>query len=151
MLANVPTVTVDVDGNVSMRNNDNVTIYIDGRPSGITASNRAAVLRQIPASSIDRIELITSPSARYDAEGTAGIINIILKKNKLEGLNGSVQASVGTNDKYSGSGNIAYRNKHLNAYLNYSYRYNRRYSYGETNRSVIDTTGGGSVLGHQDP
>lgn len=141
VLANVPTVTVDVDGNVSMRNNENVTIYIDGRPSGITASNRAAVLKQIPASAIDRIELITSPSARYDAEGTAGIINIILKKNKLEGLNGSVQASVGTRMKYAGSGNIAYRNKFINAYLNYNYRYNRRFGNGSGDRytNILDS------------
>ncbi len=134
VLANVPTVTVDVDGNVSMRNNENVTIYIDGRPSGITASNRAAVLRQIPAAAIDRIELITSPSARYDAEGTAGIINIILKKNKLEGLNGSVQASVGTRQKYNALGNVAYRNAKVNAYLNYNFRYYSRFLEGNTER-----------------
>ena len=134
VLGNVPTVTVDVDGNVSMRNNENVTIYIDGRPSGITGANRAAILRQIPASAIDRIELITSPSARYDAEGVSGIINIILKKNRLEGFNGSVQGSVGTRDKYNGSANIAYRNSHVNAYLNYTYRFNRRYGYGTSDR-----------------
>jgi len=136
VLATVPTVTVDVDGNVSMRNSDNITIYIDGRPSGITASNRAMILKQIPANAIERIELITSPSARYDAEGSGGIINIILKKNNLEGFNGSVQASIGTRQKYNLSGNVAYRNSWVNTFVNYNLRNFRRTGFGDMARSV---------------
>ena len=88
VLGNVPSVQVDVEGAVSLRGNESVTILIDGRPSALVGINGADALRQIPAEAIEKIEVITSPSARYDAEGTAGIINIILRKNKLIGFTG---------------------------------------------------------------
>ncbi len=137
VLKNIPSVSVDIDGNVSLRGSQNVTVLVDGRPSSITASNKAQILQQIPASSIESIELITNPSAKYDPDGMSGIINIVLKKNKLVGLNGSVSVSVGTFDKYSGSANISYRNKKMNVFANYGYRDNTRTGGGWSNRQNI--------------
>ena len=95
-LENVPSVTVDVEGEISLRGNENVRILINGKPSAIAGFGSTDVLQQLPADAIDRVEVITSPSARYDAEGTAGILNIILKRDKTLGFNGSVKASIGT-------------------------------------------------------
>jgi outer membrane receptor for ferrienterochelin and colicin len=86
ILETIPSVSVDVEGNVSLRGSGNVTILIDGKPSGLTGADRAAVLQQIPAASIERIEVVTNPSARYDAEGMSGIINVVLKKEPAERL-----------------------------------------------------------------
>jgi iron complex outermembrane receptor protein len=129
-LQNIPSVNVDVDGNVSMRGSGNVTILIDGKPSGLTGANRAAALSQLPASVVDKIEIITNPSARYDADGMSGIINIVTKKNKLEGLNGSASVGVGTRNKYNAALNLNYKIKKFNVFGNYSYRYDQRFSNG---------------------
>lgn len=82
VLRNIPSVDVDPQGNVSMRNNSNVTIYLDGKPSGINADNQADILQQLPSSVIDKVELITNPSSKYNPEGSGGIINIVTKKIK---------------------------------------------------------------------
>ncbi len=134
VLAQIPSINVDVEGNVSLRGSTNFTILIDGKPSGMMAANRDAVLAQIPANTIDKIEVITTPSARYDAEGTTGIINVVLKKNKLNGLNGSVQIGAGSGDKYDGSINLSYRHKKLNTFVSYSYRHDLRFRRGINNR-----------------
>ncbi|HBB48120.1 MAG TPA: TonB-dependent receptor, partial [Flavobacteriaceae bacterium] len=84
-LNNVPSVTVDVDGSIALRGNDNVRILINGKPSAIAGFGQTDALRQLPAEAIERVEVITAPSARYDAEGTAGILNIILRKEKTRG------------------------------------------------------------------
>ena len=126
VLQNVPSVDVDVDGNISLRGSQNVKVLIDGKPSGILGSDIATVLDQLPASSIETIEIITNPSAKYDPEGMAGIINIKLKKNNLKGTNGSVKLTAGTNNKYNGSINLNHRNGKFNIFTNYSYRYNER-------------------------
>lgn len=124
VLGNVPSVQVDVEGNISLRGNENVTILIDGRPSALVGINGANALRQIPAEAIERVEVITSPSARYDAEGTAGILNIILRKNKLIGFNGSIQLNAGHPDRYGAAFNANLRTTKFNFFTNTGWRYN---------------------------
>ncbi|PQJ80907.1 TonB-dependent receptor [Polaribacter porphyrae] len=123
VLGNVPSVQVDVEGNVSLRGNENVTILIDGRPSALVGLNGADALRQIPAEAIEKVEVITSPSARYDAEGTAGILNIILRKNKLTGFNGSLQFDVGYPERYGAAFNANWRTEKWNLFTNTGFRY----------------------------
>ncbi|SHI49611.1 outer membrane beta-barrel family protein [Algibacter luteus] len=123
VLDNVPSVSVDADGNVALRGNDNVRILINGKPSGLVGLNSTEALKQLPAEAIDKVEVITSPSARYEAEGTAGILNIILRRSKLQGLNGSVTANVGHPDAAGISGNINYRTGNINLFNTTSYRY----------------------------
>jgi hypothetical protein len=115
-LSNVPSVTVDVDGSIALRGNENVRILINGKPSAIAGFGSTDALRQLPADAIERVEVITSPSARYDAEGTAGILNIILRKEKTLGLNGSIQATVGDPTNYGLSGNFNIRTEKYNIF-----------------------------------
>lgn len=126
ILNNIPSVEVDNDGNISLRGSGNVMILIDGRPSAMTSGAEGA-LDGIPASSIERIELVTNPSAKYDPDGTAGIINIVLKKNKLRGTNTSVDLSAASGNLYNSSINFNYRNDKVNLYTNYSFRYREGY------------------------
>src|SRR5690606_21181733 len=109
ILDNIPSVTVDVEGNVSLRGNENVKILIDGRPSNAIKITDA--LRLIPADAIVKVEVITNPSARYDAEGGGGILNIILKKGKNQGLNGTMIANTGYPDNHGISGTLNYKTK----------------------------------------
>lgn len=114
VVQNIPSVTVDVDGNVSYRGNQNIRILVDGKPSELLGLGTGDILSAIPASDIESIELVTNPSARYDPEGTGGILNIILKKRVDGGFNGSINAAAGTGDKYNGSINLNYRSSDLN-------------------------------------
>lgn len=123
VLDNVPSVSVDVEGNVALRGNDNVRILINGKPSGLVGLNSTEALRQLPAESIEKVEVITSPSARYDAEGTGGILNIILRRSKLQGLNGAITTNVGYNPSAGISGNINYRTGDINIFNTTSYNY----------------------------
>ncbi|WP_417198504.1 TonB-dependent receptor domain-containing protein [Bizionia sp.] len=125
VLDNVPSVSVDVEGNVALRGNENVRILINGKPSGLVGLNSTDALRQLPAESIERVEVITSPSARYDAEGTAGILNIILRRSKLQGFNGAVTANVGHPESAGISGNINYRTGDVNIFNTTSYDYRK--------------------------
>jgi outer membrane receptor protein involved in Fe transport len=95
VLRRVPMLSVDFDGNVSMRGSSNIQVLIDNRPSAITASSIADALRQIPADEIKAVEVITSPSARFDAEGTSGVINIVTKKNNFQGMTLNVNSGFG--------------------------------------------------------
>lgn len=124
VLGNVPSIQVDVEGTVSLRGNENVTILIDGRPSALIGLNGAEALRQIPAEAIEKVEVITSPSARYDAEGTAGILNIILRKNKLTGFNGSIQLDLGYPERLGAAFNANWRTEKWNLFTNTGFRYN---------------------------
>lgn len=108
LLESIPSVEVDQDGEVSLRGNSSVTVWINGKDSGLTADNRAQILEQIPAESIDRIEVITNPSAKYSPEGSAGIINIILKKNTRGGYFGSAELSANSRGGGNASVNINY-------------------------------------------
>ncbi len=121
VLENIPSVSVDIDGNVSLRGSSNFTVLIDGRPSVMDAQD---ALQQIPASAIKSIELMTNPSAKYDAEGNAGIINIKLKKDNNLGFSGIVNANTGLNNKYGGGFITQYKTPSLN--YNFSIDYNRR-------------------------
>ncbi len=123
VLDNVPSVSVDVEGNVALRGNGNVRILIDGRPSALVGLNGAEALRQIPSEAIEKIEVITSPSARYDAEGTAGILNIILRKNRIKGFNGVLNINGGYPERYGISINANYRTEKWNLFTNTGYRY----------------------------
>lgn len=123
VLDNVPSVSVDVEGNVALRGNDNVRILINGKPSGLVGLSGTDALRQLPAESIERVEVITSPSARYDAEGTAGILNIILRRSKLQGLNGAITLNTGFPLQAGISGNLNYRTGDLNFFTTSGYQY----------------------------
>ena len=123
VLDNVPSVSVDVEGNVSLRGSENVRILINGKPSGLVGMSSTDALRQLPADAIEKVEVITSPSARYDAEGTAGILNIILRKGKANGFNGSVSASAGNPDNFGLSANLNYRTNKVNYFGSGGYNY----------------------------
>ncbi len=135
VLQNIPSVNVDIDGKISLRGSEQVTILIDGKPAGLTGDNRGSILQQLPAGSIDQIEVVTNPSAKYDAEGTSGIINIKTKKDKNPGINGTATVGVGTKDKYNASLNLNRRTKTNNLYFNYSFRDDRRTNEGNSFRT----------------
>ncbi|MCB0503287.1 MAG: carboxypeptidase-like regulatory domain-containing protein, partial [Bacteroidetes bacterium] len=101
VLGELPSVSVDADGSISLRGNSNVRILVDGESSLAASGNIELILQQIPAESIEKIDVVTNPSAKYDPEGTSGIINIILKKEKQRGINGTVSAGIGTWNKYN--------------------------------------------------
>ncbi|MGE6220023.1 TonB-dependent receptor domain-containing protein [Nubsella zeaxanthinifaciens] len=132
VLQNVPSVQTDMNGGVSLRGSA-ARVLIDGKQSLIGGGDVAQILASIPASSIETIEVITNPSSKYDAEGQTGIINIVLKKNKKLGLNGNVAITGGNRDNYNASTNLAFQNKNVNLYANYSYRYGNRPGFGFNN------------------
>lgn len=123
LLDNVPSVSVDIEGNVSLRGNENVRILIDGKPSGLVGVGNSNGLRQIPTNMIERIEVITNPSARYEAEGMTGIINIVLRKDKKSGFNGSFDLTLGIPDRYGAAANLNYRKEAFNFFVNYGFNY----------------------------
>ena len=139
VLENVPSVQVDIEGNVSLRGNSNFTVLIDDRPTVLDANE---ALQQIPAGMIKDIEIITNPSAKYDPEGTAGIINIITKKNYISGLNGVMHLNAGLDDKYGADMLLNYRQEKFNIFIGADY--NKRNHPGtvvERNRTYSgDTT-----------
>ena len=144
ILNNMPSVTVDVDGNVALRGSGNVRILIDGKQSGMVGMNPAEALRQIPGDLIESIEIITNPSSRYDAEGEVGILNIVMKKNIRYGLNGSFTGTAGYPSNFGSSFNINYRKKKINLIASYGNIYrdipgkgNSRQQYNSTDTSFV--------------
>ena len=123
VLENIPSVEVDTEGNISLRGNTSVEVWINGKASGLTSDNRAEILQQIPSESIDRIEVIDNPSAKYSAEGSAGIINIVLKKNRAAGYYGSAQVGGSTRGSANASGNVNFNVGRWEGYLNIGYRH----------------------------
>ena len=141
ILKNVPSVEVDIDGNVRLRGSSEVLILINGKPSPQMGRSRAEVLEQMPATTIDKIEVITNPSARFKPDGTSGIINIIMKKNTKIGFNGTVTGNVGNKNRYNGSINLNYKPGRLNIFGNYSIRRDNRTRMNMIDRQVLDSTG----------
>ena len=114
VLENTPSVEVDIDGNVSLRGSSSFTVLIDGRPSVLSGSD---ALKQIPSSAIQNIEIITNPSVKYDPDGMAGIINVVMKRNVLSGVNGIVNVNLGTGDKYGTDMMLNYKTKKYNLFF----------------------------------
>ncbi len=137
VLDNVPSVAVDVEGNVSLRGSGNVRILVNGKPSGLIGISNTDGLRQLPADLIDRIEVVTNPSARYEAEGNAGVINIILKKDSESGLNGSFDLNAGQPDRYGAAVNLNYRKNDLNIFANYGANYRSSPGGGSTYQEFL--------------
>lgn len=135
VVQNIPSVSVDADGNVSFRGNKNLTILIDGKPSELLGMGSGDILSNIPASSIESVELVTNPSARYDPEGTAGIINIVLKKKINSGINGSLALTGGTGSKYNASVNFNYKIPMFNFFSSFDSRLGKLENYGSSLRS----------------
>lgn len=134
VLQNVPSVTVDVDGGVSLRGKSGVTILIDGKPATLLGGDEASALQSLPAESIDQVEVITNPSAKYDAQGMTGIINIVTKREKKFGFNGSINLGAGTRDKYNGGLSLNLKNEKWNIFLNSNFRQNKSYRRNTTER-----------------
>ncbi|WP_187696520.1 TonB-dependent receptor domain-containing protein [Xanthovirga aplysinae] len=134
VLDNVPSVAVDLEGVVSLRGNTNVSVLINGKPSVLATNNS---LDQISAQNIERIEVITNPSSRYQAAGTAGIINVILKKNKLEGFSGSVSLSSGSPADYNFNTHLNYKTKKFNFFSTFGYRFVDNIITQDVNQSSI--------------
>ena len=141
LLRKSPGVMVDKDDNLSLSGKNGVQVYVDGRPTPLSGADLAAYLKTLQSSSIEAIEIITNPSAKYEAAGNAGIINIRLKKNKSLGTNGSVNAgySIGTFPKYNAGFSLNHRNKHINVFGNFNYNRNHNESYMFFKREQLDT------------
>lgn len=141
VLDNVPSISVDAEGSVSLRGNENVKVLIDGKPSGL-ASNISEAMRILPAESIERVEVITNPSARYEAEGGAGIINIVLRKGQALGVNGSVTGTVGHPSNYDINANVNLRGEKFNLFTTSGYSNSTSEGYSINNNEYLDRTTG---------
>lgn len=140
VLDNIPSVEVDNDGNISLRGNESVEVWINGKASGLTSDNRAQILQQLPAESIERIEIIDNPSAKFSAEGSAGIINIVLKKDRKAGYYGSVEAGADTRGGATTSFNINMNSGKLDAYLNVGYRHRKNRGHSQSEQYFPQTS-----------
>src|SRR5688572_16211466 len=138
ILMNIPSVSVDPEGTVKLRGSDNVRILIDGKPSGLVSFKGGSGLQQLQASMIERVEVITNPSARYEAEGMAGIINIVLKKERNQGFNGSFELITGHPTNLGGAANLNYRHRKVNFFVNYSIAFREQPGDGRLYQEVYD-------------
>jgi hypothetical protein len=149
VLENIPSVDVDQEGNISLRNSEDVEIWINGKPAGLNSENRGQVLQQMPAGTIEKIELITNPSAKYSPEGTSGIINLVMKKDRQAGYYGSIQAGIdyslaapwnvppGGNASFS----INFNAGPVDGYFNIGYRYHISNGGSQTDRYNLSGMG----------
>lgn len=137
VLEAVPSVQVDADGKVSLRGNENVVVQINGRPSPIRGEQLAGYLRQLPANTLDRVEVMPNPSARHDPEGMAGIINIVLKQNVDLGLSGGLTLGASTADRYTASGNLGYQSGPTTLFLSYGFSNEDRAQTGINDRTRL--------------
>ncbi len=123
ILQNIPSVSVDVNGQISLRGSSNITYFINGKPSAMMRINSTATLQQMPANMIERVEVITNPSAKYKPDGVGGIINIVLKKESGSGLNGTITGNLGNLERYNGSLTLNYGVDDINFYTSYGIRH----------------------------
>ena len=130
LLRQLPSISVDLDGNVSLRGSGNVRFLINGRPSGLVGTDPATYLRSLSATNIERIEVITNPGAAYDPDGTAGLINIVLKRKRDDGFNATANVNVGTNNKFDGALDLNWRKGKFNSFAGVSGRYDERFFRG---------------------
>jgi len=145
ILQNVPSVSVDLNGKISLRGTSNITFLINGRPSPLFRRNAAQVLQQMSASTIDRIEVITNPSAKYNPEGAGGIINIVQKKDSEQGVNGEIIANVGNQKRYNTTLILNYGTDKLNTFGSYSLRHPSVTTIFSDKRTTKDSTSGESL------
>jgi outer membrane receptor protein involved in Fe transport len=149
MLRNIPSVDVDNQGNISLRNNSNVEVWINGKPSGLNADNRAQILEQMPAESIEKVEIITNPSAKYNPEGSAGIINLVLKQDRKPGYYGSFSGGINYPEKgdvgYNAGFNINLNTSKIDAYASIGMRQMSMSGSGWSNRYKIDPATGNQL------
>lgn len=141
LLQNIPSVSVDVDGNVSLRGSQNCMIMINGKTSPLMDKSSATVLEELPSNSIERIEVITNPSAGYKPDGTSGIINIVLKKDASLGFNSNVTLNVGNDNRYNGNFNFNYNPGKFNVFGNYGYRHDYMGRLSTDNRTETISSG----------
>lgn len=150
VLDDIPSITVDMEGNVSLRGSSNVRVLVDGKPSGLVGISSTSGLRQLSADVIERVEVITNPSARYDAEGMAGIINLILKKERREGVNGSLDLMSGDPANYGAALNMNFRQSRLNFFANYGLRYHKEPGKGAYYQRFFQSDGATSLDENRD-
>lgn len=145
VMQNIPSVSIDADGGVAVRGNTNINVLVDGRPAALAGFSGSDVLSQIPASQIESIEIVTNPSAKYDPEGTAGIINVILKKNSNLGVNGTLMGNAGTKGRYNSSVNLNLRGDNFNVFSSYDGRFFNMSGGGTTLRNSSFPSQNGNI------
>lgn len=150
LLQNVPSLSLDLDGNVSLRGSASVTILIDGRESSLLGANRAAALEQMSADSLARVEVITNPSAKYKPDGTGGIINLVTRRNTVPGLAATWTTNAGPDGRYNSTFFLDRKSAHLDAFLSLSQRQDTRNRTNLRRRTVADTTAAPGYTEEQD-
>ncbi len=141
VIEKLPGVLMDQNDNIGLKGKQGALIFVDGKPTGLSGENLSNMLRGLPSNSIQKIEIITNPSAKYDAAGNAGIINIIMKKNRQDGFNGTISAGYGQGryGKFNTALNLSYKHKWYNLFLNYSYSKRKGFINLLFDRTVLDT------------
>ena len=126
VLGNIPSVEVDIDGNLSLRGSQNVAVLLNGKPAPMQGQSLVSFLQGLPADAVERIEVIPNPSAKYEPDGMSGILNIVLKQNQNLGFGGGLSLSAATQESYNASGNVSFQKGPVNVFANYGFRYGTR-------------------------